>query len=122
MARATAAHLADGQAAENLAGDHLLRQGLNVLARNVRTPYGEIDLICEHAGTLVFVEVRFRRDSAHGTPAETVGTHKRRKLRASAEHYLQAHRLGSKKAARFDIVAIHGPLAQARVEWLQNAF
>jgi putative endonuclease len=122
MTRATASHLADGQAAENLARDHLLRQGLAVIERNVRTPYGEIDLICEHAGTLVFVEVRFRRDSSYGTPAETVGVQKQRRLRDSAEHYLQARRLGSKKPARFDIVAIHGPLAQARVEWLQNAF
>jgi putative endonuclease len=122
MTRTTAPHLADGQAAENLACDHLRRQGLTIIERNVRTPYGEIDLVCEHAGALVFVEVRFRRDSSFGTPAETVGTHKQQKLRASTEHYLQAHRLGSKKPARFDIVAVHGPLAQARIEWLQNAF
>lgn len=122
MSRLGASHLVDGQQAEKLARDFLLRQGLSVVERNVRTPYGEIDIVCKHQTTVVFVEVRYRRNASFGTPAETVDARKRHKLRASAEHYLQQHRADSKKAARFDIVAIQGSLSDARIEWLPNAF
>jgi putative endonuclease len=78
--------------------------------------------VCEHKNALIFVEVRFRRTADFGSPAETVDARKQRKLRASAEHYLQQHPAGSKKAARFDIVAIQGPLPNPRIEWLVNTF
>jgi putative endonuclease len=110
-----------GRRAEDLACDHLRRHGLRLLERNYRTPRGELDLVLDEGGTLVFVEVRYRADERFGTPAETVDTHKQRKLRAAAEHYLLA-RGGSTRPARFDIVALSGPLERARIEWLRDVF
>jgi putative endonuclease len=112
---------AAGKRAEALAADYLRAQGLRLVARNYRTGHGEIDLVLDDRGTLVFVEVRYRASDAFGTPAETVDARKQARLRATAEHYLLA-RGGSKSPARFDIVAVRGPLDAARLEWLTNVF
>jgi len=110
-----------GIAAESLAGDYLHRAGLVLVARNYRSPFGEIDLVMREGNTLVFVEVRYRQSSRFGTPAETVTAPKRAKIRATAEHFLQQRREWAQSPCRFDILAIEGndPL---RVDWLQNAF
>jgi putative endonuclease len=122
MPRARPSHLRRGDAAEQLACDHLLDRGLSLVERNYRSPHGEIDLVMQAPGTLVFVEVRYRRAAQFGTPAETVDVRKQARLRATAEHFLQRHPQGCKSACRFDIVAVSGEGADARLEWLQNAF
>ncbi len=110
-----------GGAAEQAACRHLERAGLALLARNYRSPFGEIDLVMRQDDTLVFVEVRFRARSDYGTPAETVDRRKQARLRAAAEHFLQRRR-ASNRPCRFDIVAITPTAAGARIEWLRNAF
>jgi putative endonuclease len=65
-----------GAQAEGLACAYLERAGLRLLARNYRCPQGEIDLVMDDRDTLVFVEVRYRRSNAFGTPAETVDRRK----------------------------------------------
>jgi putative endonuclease len=112
----------DGTAAERRAAAFLERAGLSLLARNYRSPFGEIDLIMQQDRTLVFVEVRFRGRSDYGTPAETVDRRKQSRLRATAEHYLQRDRRASKQPCRFDIVAVTASADGDRVEWLRNAF
>jgi putative endonuclease len=118
---AQAPHLVQGRAAEDAALAHLKRQGLKLVTRNYRTPHGEIDLIMQEARVLVFVEVRFRRHQRFGSPAETVGYDKQRKLRASAEHYLQAGG-DSNRPCRFDIVSVSGGSTAPTIDWLTNAF
>jgi putative endonuclease len=115
-------HLLHGDSAEQLACDYLKRQGFDLLARNYRSPHGEIDLIMHAPDSLVFVEVRYRRSADFGAPAETVDPRKQRRLRATAEYYLQRMPKGSKQACRFDIVAISGEGETARLEWVQDAF
>ena len=105
------AHLAQGRKAEIQAYEHLKTRGLKLLARNYRTPFGEIDLIMEQQDTVVFVEVRYRQSEEFGTPAETIDFRKQAKLRATALYYLQRHRHASKKPCRFDIVAVTGTRA-----------
>jgi putative endonuclease len=112
----------EGAAAENRAAAFLERAGLSLIARNYRSPFGEIDLIMQQAETLVFVEVRFRARSDYGTPAETVDNRKQSRLRATAEHFLQSDRRASKRPCRFDIVAVTASAEGDRVEWLRNAF
>lgn len=107
-----------GAQAEDHACAHLERAGLRLLARNYRCPQGEIDLVMDDRDTLVFVEVRYRRSSAYGTPAETVDRRKRARLQAAAEHYLLTH--NANRACRFDVVAVSGH--DARIEWLREAF
>ncbi len=116
--RAHVAEALDGAQAERLACTHLERAGLKLVTRNYRCPQGEIDLVMDDRDTLVFVEVRYRRSNAFGTPAETVGPHKQARLRAAAGHYLVKHAVD--RVCRFDVVAIssHEP----RVEWLRDAF
>jgi len=107
-----------GVQAEDLACAHLERAGLKLRARNYRCPQGEIDLVMDDRDALVFVEVRYRRSNAFGTPAETVDRHKQARLQAAAGHYLLAH--AADRACRFDVVAISG--RDARIEWLRDAF
>jgi putative endonuclease len=112
-----------GDAGEARALAHLQRQGLVLVERNYRVgggprrPAGEIDLIVrDRDGTLVFVEVRARRSSAHGGAAATVDAAKQRRLVRAAQHYLL--RFSSLPACRFDVVAIDGET----LHWIQGAF
>lgn len=111
-----------GAAAECSAAEHLARAGLRLLARNYRSPFGEIDLIMQEGATLVFVEVRLRARSDYGLAAETVDRRKQRRLRATAEHYLQRQARSCNRPCRFDIVAVTPARAGARFEWLRDAF
>jgi putative endonuclease len=94
-----------GQAAEAAAAAHLARAGLMVLARNVRLPEGEIDLVCRERDTLVFVEVKCRRATWGDAPAAAVSPLKRRRLVRLAQHYLKWRRLGRMRC-RFDVVSV----------------
>ena len=112
-----------GDDAEARALEYLRRQGLALVERNYRVaggpsrPAGEIDLILrDRDGSLVFVEVRSRRDARFGGAAASIGFAKQRHLARAAQHYLQ--RLRSWPPCRFDVVAIDCD----RVEWLRAAF
>lgn len=94
-----------GKHYESLAQRHLERQGLKTVAENYRTPYGEIDLVMlDKTGTLVFVEVRYRKSRAFGGALQSVTPAKCAKMARTAAHYLAQHAHAG--AARFDLVAI----------------
>lgn len=80
-----------GSWGEQAAAEYLQGKGCQLLARNQRTPYGEIDLICLQGGELVFVEVKTRSSRAFGEPEDAVTAVKRRHLIQSCEHYLTEH-------------------------------
>ncbi len=80
-----------GRRGEGLAARRLEAEGYCVLARNYRCPAGEVDLIAEDRGCLVFVEVRTRHGDLWGTPEESVTRAKQARLVAVAEHYLAEH-------------------------------
>jgi putative endonuclease len=106
-----------GFAAEARAAEYLQRKGYRVVDRNWTCRGGEIDLVCEHGDTLVFVEVRARSDDAHGTPLETVVDLKRRRLVRAAEIYLHVKKQWE-RACRFDVVAVAGDA----IEHVEDAF
>ncbi|GMR04006.1 MAG: YraN family protein [Gammaproteobacteria bacterium] len=122
MGSASPTALCRGNQAEELACVYLQNNGLKLVERNYRSPFGEIDLVMQQQETLVFVEVRFRRNEKFGTPGETVDARKQAKLRACAEHYLQRAKNSSKKPCRFDIVAVTGGHDGDSLKWLKNAF
>ncbi|MED3497035.1 YraN family protein [Brevibacillus agri] len=97
-----------GQKGEQLAKRYLLQKGYEIVAQNIRTRQGEIDLIAQDGETLVFVEVRTRSSFACGTAAESVTWRKRQKLRELAVAYLQAQSRHV-PSIRFDVVAIFQP-------------
>jgi putative endonuclease len=76
-----------GRAGEKAAADLLRRHGYEVVGSGFRARRGELDLICRRGSNLVVVEVKTRTDDAFGTPAEAVGSRKRRALMAAAAEY-----------------------------------
>ena len=94
-----------GQAAEEAAARCLERAGLTVVARNVRLPEGEIDLVCRQRDLVVFVEVKCRRADWGEAPAAAVSWRKQRRLVRLAQHYLKWKRLETARC-RFDVVAV----------------
>lgn len=112
-----------GSSAETLAQRHLERQGFNLVTRNFRCKTGEIDLIMKDRDMLVFVEVRYRRETDLGSPLETITAAKQRKLTRTAQFFLQQHFGDRWPACRFDAVGIVGELeASPAIEWIANAF
>ncbi|TCV98794.1 YraN family protein [Biostraticola tofi] len=108
-----------GAQMELRARHYLERAGLRFIAANVTLRGGEIDVIMRDKQTWVFVEVRYRRNDAFGTAAQSVTIRKQQRLRLAAAVWLARH--GSSLdtcACRFDVLAITGH----QVEWLRNAF
>jgi putative endonuclease len=77
---------------------------------------GEIDLILEDRGTLVFVEVRLRNNGSFGGAAASITAHKQSKLIRTAQYYLQ--QLPAHPPCRFDAVLLDG----GKMEWIRDAF
>lgn len=110
-----------GQRGEALAEAHLTAEGYRVLARNFRCRFGEVDLVADHGGVVVFVEVKTRRGGRAGTGAEAVGPFKRRRLVQAARYFLAVHGLAA-APCRFDVVSLDVGAAGTRVEVLRDAF
>jgi putative endonuclease len=96
---------ARGREAETLAAGFLEGQGYEIVARNHRTPRGEVDLVCTEGDVLCFVEVRSRTSEAQGGPEETVGARKRRRVVAAATDWALRNG-GLERHMRFDVVAV----------------
>lgn len=111
-----------GRKGEELAAKHLAGLGYKVIEKNYRTPAGELDIVAEHKGTLVFVEVKARRGTSYGPPELAVNHHKRRQVERAALYYI----MKSKKdgvQCRFDVVSISGSEGSApRVTVIRDAF
>jgi putative endonuclease len=111
-----------GQASEMQAEQFLVAKDYRILDRNVRTRLGELDLVADDHGVVVFVEVKGRTTDAFGGALLAVDHRKRVKLTKLAAQYL-AQRHWSDKACRFDVVLVQGRSSdQGRIEHLQNAF
>lgn len=93
-----------GRAGEEAAAQFLISQGYRILHRNLRFRAGELDLVAEEDGTLVFVEVKTRSGSSHGTAAEAVTPRKQGQLIRLASIYLAGIR--EERPCRFDVVTV----------------
>lgn len=111
-----------GQTAEDLACDYLQQQGLQLLERNYRCRQGEIDLIMRHDSYLVFIEVRYRRNTNICSGAESVDRRKQQKLIITATHYLQRHSQLAQLPSRFDVISMSRDKNAPAVDWIQDAF
>jgi putative endonuclease len=106
-----------GARAEDLCAELLRAAGLRLLERNWRCRLGEIDLIAEEAGTLVFAEVRMRSGPGFGGAAESITAAKRSRLLAAARLYLAGR---PEASCRFDVFLVEGEPRQ--VKWIRDAF
>lgn len=94
-----------GRRGEDLAAVFLLEQGYLIRHRNWRMKTGEIDIIAEKAGLLVFCEIKSRRNACYGSGAEAVNGRKQQHIIRTALLYLQKFQLFN-RPCRFDVVEI----------------
>jgi putative endonuclease len=109
-----------GTSGEALAEDHLRGLGYGIVARDVRTPIGQLDMVARDGRTLVFVEVKTRAGHGFGLPQEAVDARKIRKLRQLALYYLKL--VPHRGPVRFDVIGLtvrEGKLL--RVDHIKNA-
>ena len=111
-----------GDFGENIAAAHLEQHGYEIIARNFRSRFGEIDLIAQNDRFLLFVEVKTRGPNPRVTGEEAVDYHKQRRLRLAAEYYLTKH--NPTRQPRFDVICVDtardGQVVAVR--WIENAF
>ena len=109
----------DGEAA---AREALRSRGYVILAERYRVPHGEIDIVARDDETIVFVEVKTRRDRAYGGGAAAVTWRKQRTIVRVAEAFLARARL-THLACRFDVVSVDWPTGEGpRTEIIKGAF
>jgi len=110
-----------GKKGEELAVKFLQKQGLKILARNYKTPQGELDIIAKNPKEIIFIEVKTRTSQEFGKPAEAVNYRKQEKLKLLAQEYLCTNKLENSNL-RFDVLAIViRPQGKPKIEWLQGA-
>jgi len=107
-----------GLLSEQRAEAFLQAKGLVPVERNFLCKSGEIDLIMRDRESLVFVEVRFRKNANFGSALETVNRSKQKKVIAAAQFYLRKQGLSANIAIRFDVVGITGD----DIQWVSSAF
>lgn len=108
-----------GNAGENLACRYLEKNGYKILERNKHySRFCEIDIIAQYKKTIVFVEVKTRKTSAFGTPAEAITKTKYEHIKQGAQHYLTEHKV---KDFRIDVIGITLK-PEMKIEHLKNVF
>ncbi|HOP85981.1 MAG TPA: YraN family protein [Syntrophorhabdaceae bacterium] len=106
-----------GKEGEDKATSILKAKGYKIIERNYRNPFGEIDIVAEEGGYLVFIEVKKRNTETFGDPLHAIDEAKKRHIIKSAQYYLKSHKLNNKKA-RFDVVGI----TKDNIKIVKNAF
>jgi putative endonuclease len=109
----------EGAQAEQWAAHYLQKQGLKLIEQNYRGRFGEIDLIMQDGATLVFIEVRLRRNADFGGAAASIDTHKQQRIIRTSQQYLCS--LARIPACRFDAVLL-GDTQGNNAQWLKNVF
>lgn len=111
-----------GNSGEEIATNFLETAGYRIVTRNYRCRLGEIDIIARDGRTLVFIEVKTRKNMNFGPPAAAVTLKKQRQISRTAQWYLTEHGLFD-IPARFDVVSIMAePNGRHQIEHLPGAF
>lgn len=111
-----------GRNGELAAIKFLKKKGYRILEKNFRSKVGEIDVIAEQAGVIVFIEVKARSDHEFGHPFEALTPAKQKKIIQTAQSFLARKRI-TDKPMRFDVVALTSDPADSwKIELLENAF
>ena len=109
-----------GAYGEVLACKYLKDKGINIIEKNYRCTFGEIDIIVEDKEYLVFVEVKYRKSLKFGHPRESVGVKKQLHIKNTAINYIKYKEI-TNKDIRFDIIEIIH-IKDIEIEHIKNAF
>lgn len=107
-----------GDASEQLAEEYLVARGYRIIDRQFLTRIGEIDLVAEQGGEIVFIEVKARHTDEFGYPEEAVTKSKLRKIAGTAELYLRLKQL-TDRSFRIDVVAIEHQFNPPRITLIE---
>lgn len=107
-----------GNEKEAVAAQYLSEIGYRILTRNFYTRTGEIDLVAQEEGYLVFIEVKYRKNCGSGYPEEAVTPAKQRTIIQTARYYMLTNGYPETMPCRFDVVAITGK----KIRLIKNAF
>ncbi len=106
-----------GKRGEKLVEEYLKGQGMKILHRNFRTPFGEADLIAQDGNEVAFIEVKARTSDKYGAPKEAVGKQKQMRYKKIAQIYWL--KIGEEPNARFDVAEV---FADGKIEYYKYAF
>jgi putative endonuclease len=108
-----------GKWGEETAAEYLIQKGCEIVGQNVRTPYGEVDIVAKQGETTIFVEVKTRTSNTMGLPEESITPRKREHMIACAEHYAAEHEIDN---WQIDVISIEGkPGTQPKITYFENA-
>lgn len=109
-----------GQLTEQACSEYLAGKGLRLIENNYRCRYGEIDLVMRQANTVVFVEVRYRRNDNYGGALASVDHRKQRRIMKTVQHYIRERNIVC--PTRIDVVAMSSDAAGSYTfDWLTDA-
>jgi putative endonuclease len=108
-----------GRAAEQQAADFLVAQGFQIVERNWRNRWCELDIIARRGNTVHFVEVKYRSDTRYGFAAEYISRDKSTRLTRAALAWNQAHRYWG--PYQIDVVSVEGSAQDPRITLIENA-
>lgn len=104
---------------EETAVEHLVQKGHEIVGRNIRTPYGEIDIIARRGDMVIFIEVKTRTTNTRGLPEDSITSRKREHMIACAEHYAAEHDIDH---WQIDVIAVEGkPGQKPQITYFENA-
>ena len=108
-----------GKWGEDAAVTYLVEHGIEVIARNARTPYGEIDIVAQQGDVTIFIEVKTLRSSQNFFPEHNVTARKREHMLATAEYYAAEHEIDH---WQIDVISIEGkPISAPKITHFENA-
>jgi putative endonuclease len=113
--------IALGRQGEEIAATYLQQQGYEILTRNYRCRYGELDIICRKNGLIVFVEVKTRRSDLFGSPEEAITRSKIEHIKKVALHYMSENK-AKYRETRFDVVTIMMRSDRPDINHIEAAF
>lgn len=106
-----------GSLGEDMAAEFLKSRGVKILERNYQNRFGEIDIIAREDDTLLFIEVKYRKNESFGYPLEAVDFKKRQNIKNMARFFLNENHYFNMNI-RFDCIGIMG----SNIDWVKGAF
>jgi putative endonuclease len=108
-----------GKWGEDAVAAYMAERGYEIVARNARTPYGEIDIIAKQANVYIFVEVKARTSNKMGFPEESVNLRKQAHMLACAEHYAAEKEIDH---WQIDVISVEGKAGlKPKITHFENA-